>query len=99
MKDMFRDSGIADYSQFSRSFSKISAGDIKKLVDDEYGQGGYWPDPLIQINPNYNKASTVPALVLEDAPWSAPHLSAFPFISDRRAPPARRTGCRQRTPL
>ncbi len=68
MKDVFtfRDTVIADYSQFSRSFSTISADDIKKKVDSEYEKGRYWPDPLIQINPNYKKAATVSSLVAAD---------------------------------
>ncbi len=37
MKDVFtfRDTVITDYSQFSHSFSTISASDIKKVVDSE----------------------------------------------------------------
>lgn len=49
----FRDKIIDKYSIFSRSFSKISAADILAEVERQYGLGRYWPEPLIQINPNY----------------------------------------------
>jgi len=49
----FRDELIADYSAFSRSFSRIEAQDIHSEVERQYAAGRYWPEPLIQINPNY----------------------------------------------
>ncbi|HQL33788.1 MAG TPA: DEAD/DEAH box helicase, partial [Treponemataceae bacterium] len=61
----FRNAVIGDYSSFSRSFSTIAAEDIKQKVDTEYEQGRYWPDPLIQLNSNYKKAGSIPALCAE----------------------------------
>jgi Lhr-like helicase len=58
----FRDQLVSEYSQYSRSFSKIAATDIAELVEREYKQGRYWPEPLIQINPNYRRTSTVQEL-------------------------------------
>ena len=58
----FRDDLIREYGSFSRSFSKIAASDIQGLVEAEYEQGRYWPDPLIQINPNYSRKQTVQQL-------------------------------------
>jgi len=55
----FRDQIVQSYERFSRSFVKIAATDISKVVDDEYERGRYWPEPLIQINPNYKQGSTV----------------------------------------
>jgi hypothetical protein len=55
----FRDQVVQSYERFSRSFAKIAAADISKVVNDEYGRGRYWPEPLIQINPNYKPGSTV----------------------------------------
>jgi hypothetical protein len=52
----FRDELIDEYASFSRSFAKIQAGDIKAFVDNSYNAGRYWPEPLIQINPNYKTA-------------------------------------------
>jgi Lhr-like helicase len=34
-------------------------------VERQYNAGRYWPEPLIQINPNYKKETTVQALVAE----------------------------------
>lgn len=61
----FRDNLISDYSLFSRSFVKVSSYDIKNKIDAEYDNSRYWPDPLVQINPNYLRKGTVQDLVSE----------------------------------
>ena len=61
----FRNDLIASYSSFSRSFTKIAAEDISDTVEEAYKRGRYWPEPLIQINPNYQRATTVEKLVEE----------------------------------
>lgn len=58
----FRNQLIAEYSTFSRSFSRIAAPDILSKVVQEYDAGRYWPEPLIQINPNYKRSCTVQEL-------------------------------------
>ncbi len=58
----FRDQVIDSYAEFSRSFVRFSAGDIAKLVDGEYSKGRYWPEPLVQINPNYKTGESVEQL-------------------------------------
>eukprot|EP01032_Pedospumella_encystans_P023715 gene23715-26836_t len=58
----FRDQLVSEYSTFSRSFSKIHAPDILDKVEREYSEGRYWPEPLIQINPNYRRSATVQQL-------------------------------------
>lgn len=63
----FRDKIIASYQQFSRSFVRIAADDIQKTVDTEYAQNRYWPEPLIQINPNYKPASSTQELAESSA--------------------------------
>jgi len=55
----FRDQLIEEYSTFSRSFVNIAAEDIRQVVESEYSSGRYWPEPLIQINPNYQRKGTV----------------------------------------
>lgn len=64
MQDVFnyRDEVIKEYQSFSRSFTNISAPDIKAVVDAEYEEGRYWPEPLIQINPNYKTEKTIDEL-------------------------------------
>ncbi len=58
----FRNRLIGEYSSFSRSFSKVAAQDILTKVEEEYARGRYWPEPLIQINPNYKRSGTVQQL-------------------------------------
>ncbi len=61
----FRDQLIEEYSSFSRSFTQISADDIRDVVKHEYEVGRYWPEPLIQINPNYQRKSSVQQLAAD----------------------------------
>lgn len=59
----FREHIVADYEQFTRSFTRIRADDIRAYVDREYDSQRYWPEPLIQINPNYRSGGTVDELI------------------------------------
>lgn len=61
----FRKQVIDEYASFSRSFTRIRAADISTVVDAEYDRGRYWPEPLIQINPNYRRAKDIDQLVGE----------------------------------
>lgn len=61
----FRDDLVDRYSSFSRSFAQIAAADLSREVEKAYSKGRYWPEPLIQINPNYQRAATVAELVQE----------------------------------
>ena len=67
----FRDQLVSEYSTFSRSFSKIAASDISAKVEHEYSEGRYWPEPLIQINPNYRRSHTVQQLAAKGVLHSA----------------------------
>lgn len=59
----FREHIVAEYEQFTRSFTRIKSDDIRAFVDREYDSQRYWPEPLIQINPNYRSGGTVDELV------------------------------------
>lgn len=59
----FREQLIERYASFSRSFVRIAAPDIQAEVEGQYAQGRYWPEPLVQINPNYQRQGTVQQLV------------------------------------
>ena len=61
----FRNRLITDYETFSRSFTLIDAADIKSYVEGQYDAGRYWPEPLVQINANYQRAQSVEELVAE----------------------------------
>ena len=46
---------IGDYERFARSFTEIRAEDIRTQVDALYATGRFWPEPLISINPHYER--------------------------------------------
>lgn len=58
-----RDAVVREYEQFATSFTTIHAEDIRTQVDAIYADKRYWPEPLIQINPNYKRTTTVADLV------------------------------------
>ena len=59
----FRENLVSDYERFSRSFTTIRAGDIRKAVDEAYAGGRFWPAPLIQLNPNFVAGGYIDDLV------------------------------------
>src|SRR5574340_663504 len=59
----FREKLVADYSDFTRSFTRIKADDIKAYIDREYATQKYWPAPLVQVNPNFRLGHSVEELV------------------------------------
>ncbi len=65
MKDIFdfRETLMDSFSKFSRSFTRVAAKDIKEVLEQEYANGRYWPEPLIQVNPHYKTTETVASLV------------------------------------
>ncbi len=63
----FRDELVAEYERFSRSFTTIRAEDISGTVDDAYAAGRFWPDPLIQLNPNFEPGGWIDDLVADGA--------------------------------
>ena len=58
-----RDSVVDEYRRFATSFTTIHAHDIREQVEAIYAEDRYWPEPLIQINPNYKRTTDVDALV------------------------------------
>ncbi len=62
----FREELIAEYERFSRSFARIRAEDIAREVDAAYVAGRFWPDPLIQLNPNFESGGYIDDLVAAD---------------------------------
>ncbi len=59
----FREHLVGEYEKFTRSFTRIRSDDIRAFVDREYDSQRYWPEPLIQVNPNYRSGGTVDELV------------------------------------
>jgi len=58
-----RDQIIAEYAQFSRSFTKIQAKDILEKVNEIYNNEYFWPPPLVQLNPNFESGGYIKELV------------------------------------
>lgn len=58
----FRQTLVDEYAEFTRSFTRIKADDIREHVDAEYASQKYWPEPLVQVNPNFQPGGTVEAL-------------------------------------
>lgn len=56
---------LYDYRRFARSFTQIRARDIREGVNAIYATNRFWPDPLISINPNFEKGATVADLAKE----------------------------------
>ena len=58
-----REAIVSEYRTFATSFTTIHADDIRHQVEKIYGQNQYWPEPLIQINPNYKPGAIIDKLV------------------------------------
>jgi Lhr-like helicase len=54
---------VDDYASFARSFTQIRAQDIRDQVDAIYASRRFWPEPLITVNPHFERGSSVEALV------------------------------------
>src|SRR5512135_2811667 len=56
---------VRDYERFARSFTEIRAEDIREQIDAIYATGGFWPEPLISVNPHYERDLSVADLARE----------------------------------
>lgn len=56
---------VDQYEGFSRSFANIKSKDIFDQIDAEYASRRFWPEPVLQINPEYKPGATVARLVDE----------------------------------
>ncbi|MCP3962312.1 MAG: DEAD/DEAH box helicase [bacterium] len=60
-----RDRVISEYGSYVRSFITIRDRRIEDLVDQELAGGRLWPQPLIQLNPNFKPGEPLQDLVDE----------------------------------
>ena len=58
-----RDRLVDDYRNYTRSFIKIRDPRIKEFVDGHLGAEGFWPEPLLQLNPAFQPGGTIDDLV------------------------------------
>ncbi|AIZ45146.1 RNA helicase [Deinococcus radiopugnans] len=59
----FRQDVIRQYQSYVSSFVHILDKDIRAYVEGEFAQGTFWPDPLVQLNPNFMPGGSVAELV------------------------------------
>jgi hypothetical protein len=59
-----RDSLVADYARFARSFTPIRAEDINALADKANANEHSWPQPLLQANPRFKPDEDIDTLVV-----------------------------------
>jgi len=58
-----RKSLIDDYSAYTQSFIRIADERIREEVDREIREGLLWPEPLLQLNPAYERGVSIEELV------------------------------------
>ena len=61
-----RESLVKDYQEYTSSFIKIGDPRIEAFVTGRLNDGELWPEPLLQLNPNYRAGGSVDDLVRED---------------------------------
>jgi ATP-dependent helicase YprA (DUF1998 family) len=54
---------VNDYERFARSFTLIRAPDIEHQVEALYASDRFWPEPLISINPRFERGASIDQLV------------------------------------
>jgi hypothetical protein len=60
-----RDRLVADYQAYTRSFIKIRDPRIDEFVSSVLDGEGFWPEPLLQLNPTFRPGGTIDDLVTE----------------------------------
>jgi ATP-dependent helicase YprA (DUF1998 family) len=56
---------VSDYKRFARSFTQIRAADIRVQVENLYASNRFWPDPLISINPHFERGGSIDRLAAD----------------------------------
>jgi Lhr-like helicase len=56
---------VEDYARFARSFTQIRAPDIKTKVEAIYATRRFWPEPLVSLNPHFERDASIDDLVAE----------------------------------
>jgi hypothetical protein len=53
---------LRDYERFARSFTQIRAPDIRVQVEEIYASDRFWPEPLVSINPRFERGASIDQL-------------------------------------
>ena len=62
---------VNDYERFARSFTLIRASDIQQQVEELYANDRFWPEPLVSINPRFERGDAIDRLVANGTLHSA----------------------------
>lgn len=54
---------LRDYERFARSFTRVRSAEIRAQIDQIYASRRFWPEPLITINPHFERGKSVQELV------------------------------------
>ena len=54
---------VSDYRSYPRSFIRIRDPRIETFVEGILGAEGFWPEPLLQLNPTFRPGGTIDDLV------------------------------------
>ncbi|MBZ0119233.1 MAG: hypothetical protein K8H88_19725 [Sandaracinaceae bacterium] len=60
-----RDHVVGEYARYVRSFVEIRDPRIASFVDEQMRKGVLWPDPLVQLNPAFQRGDAMQSLVGE----------------------------------
>lgn len=50
---------LQDHERFARSFVQIRVPDVRAQVEEIYASDRFWPEPLISINPRFERGASV----------------------------------------
>ena len=78
---------VNDYRDYVESFVKIRDTRIRSFVEQEYGEGKYWPEALVQLNPAFAPGAWVDDLV--DAGTLHPRCRDIFRVGDEKSHPMR----------
>ena len=53
---------VDDYASFARSFTRVRAADLRSQIDVIYANDQFWPEPLLQITPHYERGGSIDKL-------------------------------------
>jgi len=62
LSDVFalRENLVSDYASFVSSFVNI-----REYLESEFASGTLWPQPLVQLNPSFERGETIDELVAQ----------------------------------
>ena len=60
-----RDQVVSEYQSYVKSFINILDPELSKFVTKELDQGRLWPDPVLQLNPAFERGSDLKTLARE----------------------------------